>query len=189
MDAPQEELDTNAPTHYDVLGLTPALLDSQHDPALLVKRAYHRALLQYHPDKTRQTSTSSSSPRYTIDQVSHAFIILSAPQTRSGYDARLSRATTAAVGRSVQFQTGVQDIDLDDLAYDDGQECWHLACRCGNDRGYTFREADLVEVGDEGELLVGCQDCSLWLRVHFAVLEDHSDDARSLVDQPSKVSE
>jgi hypothetical protein len=35
-----------------------------------------------------------------------------------------------------------------------------------------FGEADLIEVEDDGELMVGCQDCSLWLKVHFAVVDD-----------------
>ena len=29
-----------------------------------------------------------------------------------------------------------------------------------------------VGEGDLGELMVGCADCSLWLRVHFAVAEE-----------------
>lgn len=79
-------------------------------------------------------------------------------------------------GGKQRFHTGVENVDLDDLEFDEADECWYRSCRCGNDRGYLFREPDLVEVADEGELMVGCLDCSLWLRVHFAVLEDQDDD-------------
>lgn len=162
-------------THYQVLKLTPALLDTQHDPSSLIKRAYHRALLQNHPDKA--TSSSSSSPSfYTIDQITRAFNVLSSPKQRADYDTSLrlqSNGDGSPLG--AKFQTGVENVDLDDLDFDEAKECWYRGCRCGNDRGYLFHEADLVEVEDEGELLVGCLDCSLWLRVHFAVVEDNED--------------
>lgn len=162
-------------THYEVLNLTPALLDSQHDPSALIKRAYHRALLRNHPDKA-QPSTSPASSAFTIDQITTALNVLYNPRSRTAYDAalRLSRPASAT-GRNASFQTGVENVDLDDLAFDEQAECWYRPCRCGNDRGYLFREVDLEEAGDEGELIVGCQDCSLWLRVHFAVVENEEE--------------
>ncbi|KAK7408968.1 Diphthamide biosynthesis protein 4 [Neonectria punicea] len=162
----------DAATHYQVLNLTPTLLDTQHDPTALIKRAYHRALLRNHPDK------ASSSSSFAIDQITTAVAVLSSPSSRATYDTalRVSRPTANAQSRDATFQTGVENVDLDDLAYDNADECWYRPCRCGNDRGYLFHEADLEEVGDEGELVVGCLDCSLWLRVHFAVVEDEGDD-------------
>jgi hypothetical protein len=77
--------------------------------------------------------------------------------------------------RDGSFQIGVESVDLDDLAFDEDQECWYRPCRCGNEHSYEFCEADLEEVSDEGELVVGCLDCSLWLRVHFAVIEDEQE--------------
>ncbi len=65
-----------------------------------------------------------------------------------------------------------ENVDLDDLEYDESAESWSRSCRCGNPRGYLFGETDLEEAADYGELMVGCSDCSLWLRVHFAVVED-----------------
>ena len=173
-------------THYQVLKLSPAILDTQHDPSTLIKKAYHRALLQNHPDKatpstSSTSSSSSSSPSiYTVDQITRAFTVLSSPSQRAAYDTSLRLQTTSdgegiPGSLSTKFQTGVENVDLDDLAFDDAEECWYRSCRCGNDRGYLFHEADLEEVGDEGELMVGCLDCSLWLRVHFAVVEDDQD--------------
>ena len=155
-------------THYEILNLTPTLLDTQADPTPLIKRAYHRALLRNHPDKA-----TSSSGIFTIDQITTALSVLSSPKSRAAYDTalRVSRPAGASV-RDATFQTGVENVDLDDLDFDEQEGCWYRSCRCGNDRGYLFYEADLEEVGDEGELIVGCLDCSLWLRVHFAVLEE-----------------
>ncbi|KND95243.1 Diphthamide biosynthesis protein 4 [Tolypocladium ophioglossoides CBS 100239] len=171
-------------THYEVLGVNPSILNSStHDPSTLIKRAYRRALLRNHPDKAASTtreptpSSSSTSPQksvYTIDQISQAFTVLSSPARRTAYDASLSpsRALPGSGAGAAIFQTGVENVDLDDLPFGNVEEHWYRSCRCGNDKGYSFGEADLMEVGNEGVLMVGCQDCSLWLRVHFAVIDD-----------------
>lgn len=179
-----------ASTHYQVLNLTPSLLDAQHDPSALIRKAYRRALLQNHPDKalpsspscssstvnTPQSSSNTTAPpreKYTIDQITRAFTVLASPRDRAGYDAslRLSRSAEAAPDglEGGRFQTGVESVDLDDLDFDQGRGSWYRPCRCGNERSYCFTEDDLIEVEEEGELVVGCLDCSLWLRVHFAV--------------------
>lgn len=191
---------TAPPTHYTILGLTPSLLDSSHQkgpsPSALLKKAYHRALLRHHPDKQvpssssfpsspssstplssciTQDTTASTSGVYTIDQIATAFAVLSSPTQRTSYDAGLRQRSPAVGSARPEFQTGVENVDLDDLLFDEGTERWYRACRCGNERGYLFSEEDLGEVEDEGVLVVGCQDCSLWLRVHFAVVNEDAD--------------
>ncbi|RSL65437.1 Diphthamide biosynthesis protein 4 [Fusarium duplospermum] len=130
-------------THYQVLNLTANLLDTQQDPTPLIKRAYHRALLRNHPDKV---AASDSSDFFTVDQITTALNILSSPSSRATYDAalRVSRPAGAA-SRDAAFQTGVENVDLDDLAFDEDDECWYRPCRCGNERSYVFRETDLEE--------------------------------------------
>ncbi|KAG6133419.1 hypothetical protein E4U12_002764 [Claviceps purpurea] len=189
-------------THYTILGLTPSLLNSSHQkgpsPSALLKKAYHRALLRHHPDKqapssstclpsspsssstplsscTAQDTTASTSGVYTIDQIATAFAVLSSPAQRASYDAELRQRSPAVGSARPEFQTGVENVDLDDLPFEGGTERWYRACRCGNERGYLFSEEDLGEVEDEGVLVLGCQDCSLWLRVHFAVVNEDAD--------------
>jgi diphthamide biosynthesis protein 4 len=50
-----------------------------------------------------------------------------------------------------------------------GQMEWTRACRCGMEKGYTILEEELedAEQRGEGEVLVGCGGCSLWVRVGF----------------------
>ncbi|KAG5928532.1 hypothetical protein E4U53_002635 [Claviceps sorghi] len=174
------------PTHYTILGLSPAILDGQQHHPTLLKKAYRRALLRHHPDKNpspypespRAPVDSKPSPDvYTVDQIATAFAVLSSPGQRAEYDAGLRQSQALARPAGPKFQTGVENVDLDDLSFDGETERWYRSCRCGNDRGYLFGEDDLVEVEDEGALLVGCQDCSLWLRVHFAVVNDTADPA------------
>ncbi|KAG6009503.1 hypothetical protein E4U21_002139 [Claviceps maximensis] len=181
-------------THYTILGLSPSILDDRSSPTLL-KKAYHRALLRHHPDKQQSCLSSPCSPSslhssscaafdsrassnaYTVDQIATAFAVLSSPDQRAEYDARLLQSQGLTGSAGPKFQTGVENVDLDDLCFDEGTERWYRSCRCGNDRGFLFGEDDLVEVEDEGALLVGCQDCSLWLRIHFAVVNDAADAA------------
>jgi len=35
-----------------------------------------------------------------------------------------------------------------------------------------IRETDLEEAADDGELNVGCNGCSLWLKVLFGIIEE-----------------
>jgi len=151
------------------------------------------------PITTLSSSSLMSSPPlsavYTVDQISAAYATLSRPTLRQAYDRSLlalrsqpsssltssssSLSRTASGGTAAaDFQTGIETVDLDDLDYEeegqgrDSQTTWYRPCRCGNPRGYHFGEADLEDAADLGELMVGCADCSLWLRVCFAVLED-----------------
>ncbi|KAL2165107.1 hypothetical protein VTH06DRAFT_403 [Thermothelomyces fergusii] len=147
---------------------------------------------------------AAPAPVYTVDQISAAYATLSRPGPRQAYDRSLLvlqsrrrhpsssssssslapelRGAAGGGGGAADFQTGIETVDLDDLEHEetgrgrDGETTWYRSCRCGNPRGYQFGEADLEDAADLGELMVGCADCSLWLRVCFAVLEDDADD-------------
>ncbi|CAN8099569.1 unnamed protein product [Discula destructiva] len=185
------------PTLYEVLSLPQTVLDEAKDDQIpiIVKQAYHRALLRHHPDKAPvKPTTSYSSPStntaktYTIDQITTAYSTLSRPTLRAAYNIHLRTLPAATAINSTStpstFQTGIETLDLDDLASDESTDgtttsttttTWFKPCRCGNERGFVFGEADLEEAGDLGELIVGCQDCSLWLRVCFAVVEEEEE--------------
>ncbi|EUC44704.1 hypothetical protein COCMIDRAFT_37522 [Bipolaris oryzae ATCC 44560] len=51
---------------------------------------------------------------------------------------------------------------------------WTRGCRCGDEKGFRIVEDELedAQVRGENEVLVGCQGCSLWLRVGFEVEEE-----------------
>ncbi|KAL5614388.1 hypothetical protein BROUX41_004494 [Berkeleyomyces rouxiae] len=159
------------PTYYDILGISQSILSSHdNDTARILKRAYHRALLQNHPDKAA-SSPATATALHTVDAISTAYRHLSSPALKAAYDQTLLTAPPSRLARKGSFQTA-EDIDLDDLAFDEASETWSRACRCGNDKGFAFGEQDLEDAGDGGELLVGCVDCSLWLKVHFVAVED-----------------
>ncbi|KAI1143526.1 hypothetical protein F5Y05DRAFT_156515 [Hypoxylon sp. FL0543] len=198
------------PTLYDILALTPKHLEGQAGAAQqrkIVKQAYHRALLKYHPDKaaggtsspsspssskpaTKQPSQSQPQPRitYTVDQIQHAYTVLSDRKQRQEYD-RALRASPSHRQAQSSFQTGVETVDLDDLSWDSRRGVYYRSCRCGNARGYAFTEENLEEFEDDGVLMVECLDCSLWIRVLFAAAEDEEEETTAAPTTATRIHE
>ncbi|KAI1407846.1 hypothetical protein F5Y13DRAFT_173892 [Hypoxylon sp. FL1857] len=207
------------PTLYDILALTPKHLEGQAGAAQqhkIVKQAYHRALLKYHPDKaasgtssspssspsntnssnsnskpaTKHTPQSQSQPRitYTVDQIQHAYTVLSDRKQRQEYDRVLRTSPSHRQTQSASFQTGVETVDLDDLSWDSRTGVYYRGCRCGNARGYAFTEENLEEFEDDGVLMVECLDCSLWIRVLFAAADDEDEDVVVAATAPTSSS-
>jgi curved DNA-binding protein CbpA len=151
-----------------------------------VKLAYHKALLKHHPDKAsavapdsrlaRSPSNRNGESRYTIDEITTAYKTLSDPSLRAEYDRalRLDRVKVAEREKTDVFHTGLEVVDLEDLACDESDEsvCWYRGCRCGDDRGFLVTEDELEREAEHGEIIVGCRGCSLWLKVLFAVEDD-----------------
>lgn len=176
------------PTHYEILGLPSSLQNDTGLTAQTLRAAYRRALLRCHPDKsnangtTLKSSHSAYQAEFSVDQISTAYSTLSDARGRREYDKELKaqsllNGTTNGNGGvgDKMFKTGVEVVDLDDLEYDEAQRIWYRGCRCGDERGFEVREEDLEEAGDEGEVVVGCRGCSLWLKVQFGVVEDEGD--------------
>ncbi|KAL1595755.1 hypothetical protein SLS60_009444 [Paraconiothyrium brasiliense] len=55
----------------------------------------------------------------------------------------------------------------------EGEMEWTRECRCGAEKGFVIKERELEEAEARGEkeVLVGCEGCSLWVRVGFDVEE------------------
>jgi diphthamide biosynthesis protein 4 len=55
---------------------------------------------------------------------------------------------------------------------DEDESSWRRDCRCGGE--FTIRESQLEKSADRGEseVVVGCKNCSLWVRVAFGVEGD-----------------
>lgn len=148
-----------------------------------LKLAYHKALLQHHPDKAGPTELraseneggSPSTSTYSIDEITTAYKTLSDPILRAEYDRvlRLDRVRGAEREKTgYVFHTGLEVVDLEDLEEGDGDGeggVWFRGCRCGDERGFIVSENELEEEVEAGEIVVGCRGCSLWLKVLFAV--------------------
>ena len=153
--------------HYEVLDLPSSTKDlSEKD----IKLAYRRALLLHHPDKSHQTP-SSRSDNPSIDQITTAYQTLIDPITRSQYQ-KSQVSQLFRINPLARSHPGLETVDLDDLLYDEQKDMWYGSCRCGKQRAYLVSKEELEMHVEDGEVFAGCEGCSLWLRITFAVDDD-----------------
>jgi diphthamide biosynthesis protein 4 len=177
----------SGPTHFEVLGLPRSSEISTAD----VRRAYRKSLLKYHPDKARRNLPISDDAKTRIDDVKEAFRVLSDSELREEYERNLALVRHKESGES-QPLTGVEAISLDDMIYHEASQSmetssensdhenldnssrWTRSCRCGQEQGFEVYEEDLEEAleAKSNDVLVGCNGCSLWLRVGFEQVEN-----------------
>lgn len=135
-----------------VLGVTKA---EARDHTTL-KRAYHTALLAAHPDKMRLFDG-----KYTVDQVREAYLTLISPS-------QSDRADGSRLGYAI--------IDLDDFdCHEQANDVlvYSHPCRCGH--GFSITENDL----EHGRDVVGCEGCSLLVRVTYQLDQGDCQDSKS----------
>jgi len=154
------------PDHYAVLGVQP---DAGHED---VKRAFHRAALRLHPDKTvapagggpsgteHQPAGASAAAKYLL--VQEAWGVLGDAAARGAYD---RRCALRALREDVHINESVALGEMD-AAHDvqgSGQAGFTWPCRCGG--SYALLEEDAARFGRGGEVAVPCASCSLHIRV------------------------
>lgn len=164
--------------HYEVLGL-PNSMSGRHITTQDIKQAYRWALLRHHPDKlnnlkppgTSGLPSSAGAEKYTIDDISRAYKVLSDSRARAEFDRILRLQQQSPQGKVAKFtpQTGLEAVDLDDLDFDDTQNIWYRGCRCGDERGFVVTEEELERDAEREEVATGCRGCSLWLKVLYRI--------------------
>jgi diphthamide biosynthesis protein 4 len=167
--------------HYMVLGLPEPRPNLPFLTASHLKTAYRASLLRHHPDKAAKVSSSRMTAdindgfsRPTVDQITEAYAVLSNPKLKAEYDRErllnTVKPSTNGPGKD-HFRTGIDIVDLDDLDFDTENQVWYRSCRCGNARGFAIKEQELEQAAEEGEIGLGCEGCSLWIKVMFEVVD------------------
>lgn len=137
------------PTYYEVLGV------SETASTELIKQKFHQLILEHHPDKS-----SGNDNNGTAQQVLKAWDVLRSISSRKQYDIELESQ------RNKQDLAIGAEVDLDDMEYNEEEKSFFLECRCSGT--YEITENDLENDID----IVGCNNCSLKIRVLYEVLED-----------------
>lgn len=176
--------------------LTPAEVKTAYKRALLQHHPDKKTSSASTPPSS-QSSRPNNRPNITIDSIALAYKILSSPSLKAEYDLALQTSrrsrnnnnnnNTVNTSNSDSdsedeeesdeiFRTGLETVDLDDLEFVERsdnskseEETWTRACRCGDDGGFVVTEKELEANAEDGEVIVGCRGCSLWLRVLFGV--------------------
>ncbi|KAI7861678.1 DNAJ heat shock N-terminal domain-containing protein [Spinellus fusiger] len=136
-------------SHYQVLGLSSDATTEQ------IKLRYKHLILRHHPDK--HTGETPLDEEY-VHHLLQAWNTLRDPQKRKDYDAHLK----ASPLRPLVINA---DVDLDEMVYDEASLTFSLECRCSG--VYSITENDL----DQGIDVVGCDLCSLQIRVLYDIEE------------------
>jgi len=150
-----------------------------------IKRAYHRTLLLFHPDKTNQhfsRPTSPPAPVPDIALIKEAYTTLSTPHLRARYDHDFlnyqqqgTRSNTGSGPRPAQvvsledFEMQRAKTEAEGEAGGVGEDAvWSYTCRCG---GVYRISSDEMERGNH---LIGCTGCSEVVWVGYELADDDS---------------
>ncbi|KAL9081989.1 MAG: hypothetical protein Q9159_006836 [Coniocarpon cinnabarinum] len=155
----------NSPNLYEVLGLSsPATASRDAVNGQDIKTAYRQALLKWHPDKIAKGDTPNvpaaqargnghvagerSGKAWTVDDITHAYEVLSNPKLKQEYDEFLAKRSRSQLNGHANHgkTTELEVLDLDDMEYDGDLERWTKQCRCGNQMGFHISEAELNEI-------------------------------------------
>lgn len=150
---------------YDLFGLDPQaeLKD--------IKAAYHKLLLQSHPDKA---STKSRDQSPMISDLLEAYAILSDSTKRAEYDLQLKESCKqqgyTITGSGLDTYTLI-DFDCEET---ESGPIWLRDCpRCTAVKAIELLEADLESGTPDGlggyHIVAGCLSCSLWIVVAYEV--------------------
>lgn len=142
-----------------------------------VKAAYKRALLLHHPDKSVNPKVERRCmlPTPTVDEITFAYRVLSSSTERDAYTRKIlaqRRLNVTPATSGLALHDGNEIVDLEDMQYDHKERVFFRSCRCGRSRGYHVSEAELEERLGAGEVSVGCEGCSLIIRIEFEAAED-----------------
>jgi diphthamide biosynthesis protein 4 len=174
--------------------LTPAEVKAAYKRALL---QHHPDKKSSSTSTPPQSTKPNKNKNITIDSIALAYKILSSPALKAEYDLALQTSRRSHNNNSNNnnnpnsnldfsdsdeeeesdkvFRTGLETVDLDDLDFVEEsssgkeEETWTRSCRCGDDGGFVVTEKELEANAEDGEVIVGCRGCSLWLRVLFGV--------------------
>ncbi|KAF9381081.1 Diphthamide biosynthesis protein 4 [Podila verticillata] len=142
--------------YYAILGVA-----EDSSPAE-IKLQYQKLLLIHHPDKQQQKQPGHLPAHELIplQEIMEAWECLRMPTQREFYDSSLKAMKLRANGQVND------DIDLDDMDYDEESSVYTSPCRCSGE--YIISE-DELELGVD---TVVCSTCSLIVRIHYEVADD-----------------
>jgi diphthamide biosynthesis protein 4 len=140
-------------------------------PVSAIRRAYHAAVLELHPDKraARGMAGGAAHPGASDTPQQHSAFLaiqeawetLRDPDRRADYDARASYGAGEAAAAAQSARVHVSDtLELGEMDYEEEGDAFKWACRCGGE--YRVPGEETLEVDS---VIVPCTGCSLRVRV------------------------
>ncbi|CAO3623828.1 unnamed protein product [Cunninghamella blakesleeana] len=141
-------------THYQVLSVSSDASFTE------IKQQFQQLIIEHHPDK--QNLLLKDSNNNQAQRILQAWNILRNEEKRKAYDIELQ------IQNQKETITVNDEIDLDDMDYDEKSASFLLKCRCSGI--YQITEEEL----EDGIDIIGCDNCSLKIRVIYDIIEDGS---------------
>ncbi|ORX44301.1 dnaJ-like protein subfamily C member 24-like protein [Piromyces finnis] len=133
----------------------------------IIKKTYQKLILKYHPDKLQQSGVTSQEiiekNKKKFQEIQKAWNNISTPEKKLQYDKEL-------LAQSFK-QDGVinEEIDLDDMEFDEEEETYFSECRCGGIYKITIDDLE------NNVNVISCDICSLKIKVLYEVIEDEEE--------------
>ncbi|KAI9303559.1 DNAJ heat shock N-terminal domain-containing protein [Cunninghamella echinulata] len=142
-------------THYQVLNVSCDASFSE------IKQRFQQLIIEHHPDKQNLLLKDKDEDR--AQHILQAWNVLRNEEKRRAYDIELQIKTQK------ETITINDEIDLDDMEYNEESASYSLKCRCSGI--YCITEEEL----EDGIDVIGCDNCSLKIRVIYDVVDDDDD--------------
>ncbi|KAK0233903.1 DnaJ domain-containing protein [Armillaria fumosa] len=132
-----------------------------------IKVAYHKMLLQHHPDKN--VLRKDGQARVDVTVIKEAYFILSDPVSRHRYDMEIVQKRATGGPRPAQV-ISLDDFDEEPPMNDSDYSAWKYKCRCGG--VYTITDKEM----EAGHHSVACSSCSEVIWVGYELAEEEEAD-------------
>jgi curved DNA-binding protein CbpA len=135
-------------THYDVLGISK---DAHQDQ---IREAYLKKVFALHPDKSFGAADM-------FQRMQQAWLVLSDCKLRGIYDKKLLMDLNSRTRESINFSG---------IGGDPKQALIEHFCRCGYKFNFSTIEFLDFKGGEDEEIVIACENCSLELTITFATI-------------------
>lgn len=137
--------------HTDLYRILDCLPDSTAEE---LKQAYHRKLLEWHPDKSNNSNSPESIKIF--HEVQAAWEILGNPKLRKQYDIESKQADLEFQGALIYARLNPTELEVTE-----DEDIRSYKCRCGS--SYLVQKSDLEE--KNCVIHIPCQDCTFSIAI------------------------
>jgi DnaJ-class molecular chaperone len=144
---------------YEILGVSRSATPDA------IRAAYRRKLLQLHPDKSSQhSSTRAESNVVAVHELQHAYDVLRDVARRKEYDAQLDAACQQQECATIPWLSiSIEEMEV--FTTEHGSEAYEFECRCGDVFELSAQE---LPKEHNTSVTVPCRSCTNILLVRYS---------------------
>ena len=149
---------------YNVLGV------EQNASAAIIKQAYHKMVLQYHPDRNHQKEKQTKD-NMSFLQIQEAWELLRDGDKRRLYDEELNKLKLKESNVSISYHATLNDLELIDDEKDENGKIinfYEYPCRCGDYFEIEISANSInTDKSNSKSVITSCPTCCLNLKLLY----------------------